>query len=266
MNRDELVIPKHIAIIMDGNGRWAKKRGKMRLEGHRAGANSLEKILRHAGNIGVNYLTVYAFSTENWKRPEKEVNGLMDLFAKYLDKEKKTLKKQGVKLLVTGAKENISQKLTKKIEETENYLADCENIVFNIAFNYGGRREIVDAVNKVLQSKILASEQFNNENNGLNITEKIVNGFVDKKENLENLKITEEDFSKFMYRPEIPDPELVIRTSGEFRISNFLLWEIAYSEFYITDVFWPDFDENELDKAILSFNKRDRRYGGLNVK
>ena len=266
MNRDELVIPKHIAIIMDGNGRWAKKRGKMRLEGHRAGANSLEKILRHAGNIGVNYLTVYAFSTENWKRPEKEVNGLMDLFAKYLDKEKKTLKKQGVKLLVTGAKENISQKLTKKIEETENYLADCENIVFNIAFNYGGRREIVDAVNKVLQSKILASEQFNNENNRLNITEKIVNGFVDKKENLENLKITEEDFSKFMYRPEIPDPELVIRTSGEFRISNFLLWEIAYSEFYITDVFWPDFDENELDKAILSFNKRDRRYGGLNVK
>jgi len=266
MNRDELVIPKHIAIIMDGNGRWAKKRGKMRLEGHRAGANSLEKILRHAGNIGVKYLTVYAFSTENWKRPEKEVNGLMDLFAKYLDKEKKTLKKQGVKLLVTGAKENISQKLTKKIEETENYLADCENIVFNIAFNYGGRREIVDAVNKVLQSKILASEQFNNENDRLNITEKIVNGFVDKKENLENLKITEEDFSKFMYRPEIPDPELVIRTSGEFRISNFLLWEIAYSEFYITDVFWPDFDENELDKAILSFNKRDRRYGGLNVK
>lgn len=266
MNKDELVIPKHIAIIMDGNGRWAKKRGKIRLEGHRAGANSLEKILRHAGNIGVKYLTVYAFSTENWKRPEKEVNGLMDLFAKYLDKEKKNLKKQGVKLLITGSRENISQKLLKKIEETENYLADCENIVFNIAFNYGGRREIVDAVNKVLQSKILASEQFNNENNGLNVTKKVVNGFVNKKENLENVKITEEEFSKYMYRPEIPDPELVIRTSGEFRISNFLLWEIAYSEFYITDVYWPDFDEKELDKAILSFNKRNRRYGGLNVK
>ena len=272
MDRDELVIPKHIAIIMDGNGRWAKKRGKIRLEGHRAGANSLEKILRHAGNIGVKYLTIYAFSTENWKRPEKEVNGLMDLFAKYLDREKKTLKKQGVKLLVTGAKENISEKLLKKIEETENYLADCENIVFNIAFNYGGRREIVDAVNKVLKTKLLnetsgvASEQFNSENNGLNVTEKVVNGFVDKEENLENIKITEEEFSKFMYRPEIPDPELVIRTSGEFRISNFLLWEVAYSEFYITDVYWPDFDEKELDKAILSFNKRDRRYGGLNVK
>ena len=263
MNKDELVIPKHIAIIMDGNGRWAKERGKIRLEGHRAGANSLEKILKYAGDIGVKYLTVYAFSTENWKRPEKEVNGLMDLFAKYLDKEKKNLKKQGVKLLITGSRENISQKLLKKIEETENYLADCENIVFNIAFNYGGRREIVDAVNKVLQSKILASEQFNNENNGLNVTKKVVNGFVNKKE---NLKITEEEFSKFMYRPEIPDPELVIRTSGEFRISNFLLWEIAYSEFYITDVYWPDFDEKELDKAILSFNKRNRRYGGLNVK
>ena len=275
MDKDELVIPKHIAIIMDGNGRWAKERGKIRLEGHRAGAGSLEKILKHAGNIGVKYLTVYAFSTENWKRPEKEVNGLMDLFAKYLDKEKKTLKKQGVKLLVTGAKENISQKLLKKIEETEEYLADCENIVFNIAFNYGGRREIVDAVNKVLQTKLLnkkriVDEQFDNENNGLNVTEKVVNGFVDKNVdkngNIENLKITEEEFSKYMYRPEIPDPELVIRTSGEFRISNFLLWEIAYSEFYITDVYWPDFDEKELDKAILSFNKRDRRYGGLNVK
>ena len=272
MNKDELVIPKHIAIIMDGNGRWAKERGKIRLEGHRAGASSLEKILRYAGNIGVKYLTVYAFSTENWKRPEKEVNGLMDLFANYLDKEKKTLKKQGVKLLVTGAKENISQKLLKKIEETENYLANCENIVFNIAFNYGGRREIVDAVNKVLIAKLLnetaglAEEKFNNENNGLNVTEKIVNGFVSKREKLENVKITEEEFSHYMYRPEIPDPELVIRTSGEFRISNFLLWEIAYSEFYITDVYWPDFDEKELNKAILSFNKRDRRYGGLNVK
>ena len=269
MDRDELVIPKHIAIIMDGNGRWAKERGKIRLEGHRAGANSLEKILTYAGDIGVKYLTVYAFSTENWKRPEKEVKGLMDLFAKYLDKEKKNLKKQGVRLLVTGSKENISQKLLKKIEETENYLADCEKIVFNIAFNYGGRREIVDAVNKILETKLLneisgvVSEQFNNENNGLNVTEKVVNGFANKKE---NLKITEEEFSKFMYRPEIPDPELVIRTSGEFRISNFLLWEVAYSEFYITDVYWPDFDENELDKAILSFNKRDRRYGGLNVK
>ena len=289
MEKENLVIPKHIAIIMDGNGRWAKKRGKVRLEGHRAGANSLEKILRHAGKIGVKYLTVYAFSTENWKRPEKEVNGLMDLFARYLDRERKTLKEQGVKLLVTGAKENISEKLLKKIKETEEYLADCENIVFNIAFNYGGRREIVDAVNKILCEKnldknVMADETLNENklNNGSNMTEKIVNGFVEnlkkedegiqiieKKEEISENKIfniTEEEFSKYMYRPEIPDPELVIRTSGEFRISNFLLWEVAYSEFYITDVYWPDFDEKELDKAILSFNKRDRRYGGLNAK
>lgn len=250
---ENIVIPKHIAIIMDGNGRWAKEKGKIRLEGHRAGANALEKILECCGKIGVKYLTVYAFSTENWKRPRMEVEGLMNLFSRYLDNKKKELKKQGVKLLVTGAKENVSEKLLKKIEETENYLSDCENIVFNIAFNYGGRREIVDAVNKVLEKKFLEQNQ---------VTEN--GGFVEGK--TENFKITEEEFSKYMYRPEIPDPELVIRTSGEFRISNFLLWEIAYSEFYITDTYWPDFDEKELEKAILSFNKRDRRYGGLNAK
>ena len=250
---ENIVIPKHIAIIMDGNGRWAKEKGKIRLEGHRAGANALENILECCGKIGVKYLTVYAFSTENWKRPKMEVEGLMNLFSRYLDNKKKELKKQGVKLLVTGAKENISEKLLKKIEETENYLSDCENIVFNIAFNYGGRREIVDAVNKVLEKKFLEKNQV--AENG---------GFVEEK--AENFKIIEEEFSKYMYRPEIPDPELVIRTSGEFRISNFLLWEIAYSEFYITDTYWPDFDEKELEKAILSFNKRDRRYGGLNAK
>ena len=250
---ENIVIPKHIAIIMDGNGRWAKEKGKIRLEGHRAGANALENILECCGKIGVKYLTVSAFSTENWKRPKMEVEGLMNLFSRYLDNKKKELKKQGVKLLVTGAKENISEKLLKKIEETENYLSDCENIVFNIAFNYGGRREIVDAVNKVLEKKFLEKNQV--AENG---------GFVEEK--AENCKITEEECSKYMYRPEIPDPELVIRTSGEFRISNFLLWEIAYSEFYITDTYWPDFDEKELEKAILSFNKRDRRYGGLNAK
>lgn len=250
---ENIVIPKHIAIIMDGNGRWAKEKGKIRLEGHRAGANALENILECCGKIGVKYLTVYAFSTENWKRPKMEVEGLMNLFSRYLDNKKKELKKQGVKLLVTGAKENVSEKLLRKIEETENYLSDCENIVFNIAFNYGGRREIVDAVSKVLEKKFLEQNQV--AENG---------SFVEEK--AENFKITEEEFSKYMYRPEIPDPELVIRTSGEFRISNFLLWEIAYSEFYITDTYWPDFDEKELEKAILSFNKRDRRYGGLNAK
>ena len=232
----ETSIPKHIAIIMDGNGRWAKEKGKLRVEGHKKGAENIEKIIDYSIKLGVKYLTVYAFSTENWKRPEAEVKALMKLFAKYLDDKKEELKKQGVKLLVTGTEENIPSKLLKKIRNTEEYLSDCDQITFNIAFNYGGRKEIVDGINKIL------------------------------KENRGNEEINEEEFKKYMYRPEIPDPELVIRTSGEFRVSNFLLWEIAYSEFYVTNVYWPDFDEREYDLAIASYNKRDRRFGGVNVK
>ena len=232
----ETSIPKHIAIIMDGNGRWAKEKGKLRVEGHKKGAENIEKIIDYSIKLGVKYLTVYAFSTENWKRPEAEVKALMKLFAKYLDDKKEELKKQGVKLLVTGTEENIPNKLLKKIRNTEEYLSDCNQITFYIAFNYGGRKEIVDGINKIL------------------------------KENRGNEEINEEEFKKYMYRPEIPDPELVIRTSGEFRVSNFLLWEIAYSEFYVTNVYWPDFDEREYDLAIASYNKRDRRFGGVNVK
>ena len=232
----ETSIPKHIAIIMDGNGRWAKEKGKLRVEGHKKGAENIEKIIDYSIKLGVKYLTVYAFSTENWKRPEAEVKALMKLFAKYLDDKKEELKKQGVKLLVTGTEENIPNKLLKKIRNTEEYLSDCNQITFNIAFNYGGRKEIVDGINKIL------------------------------KENRGNEEINEEEFKKYMYRPEIPDPELVNRTSGEFRVSNFLLWEIAYSEFYVTNVYWPDFDEREYDLAIASYNKRDRRFGGVNVK
>ena len=232
----ETSIPKHIAIIMDGNGRWAKEKGKLRVEGHKKGAENIEKIIDYSIKLGVKYLTVYAFSTENWKRPEAEVKALMKLFAKYLDDKKEELKKQGVKLLVTGTEENIPNKLLKKIRNTEEYLSDRNQITFNIAFNYGGRKEIVDGINKIL------------------------------KENRGNEEINEEEFKKYMYRPEIPDPELVIRTSGEFRVSNFLLWEIAYSEFYVTNVYWPDFDEREYDLAIASYNKRDRRFGGVNVK
>ena len=221
---------------MDGNGRWAKAQGKVRTFGHQAGAETLKTIVKIADKIGVKVISAYAFSTENWKRPEAEVKALMKLFAKYLDDKKEELKKQGVKLLVTGTEENIPNKLLKKIRNTEEYLSDCNQITFNIAFNYGGRKEIVDGINKIL------------------------------KENRGNEEINEEEFKKYMYRPEIPDPELVIRTSGEFRVSNFLLWEIAYSEFYVTNVYWPDFDEREYDLAIASYNKRDRRFGGVNVK
>ena len=224
-------VPVHIAMIMDGNGRWAKKRGLVRVEGHRKGAGTLEKILSHSVTRGVKYLTVYAFSTENWKRPKQEVTALMKLFSKYLTDKKKELKKQGVKLVVSGSTENVPKSLLKKIKETEEYLADCDTLVFNIAFNYGGRTEIVEAINKMLDQKIG--------------------------------EINLETFKNYLYQPEIPDPELVIRTSGEFRISNFLLWEVAYSEFYITDTLWPDFDESEYDKALAWFSNRNRRFGGI---
>ena len=227
-------IPKHVAVIMDGNGRWAKQRGLLRVEGHKKGADTLEKILRHSVTREVRNLTVYAFSTENWKRPKAEVSALMRLFSKYLDSKKEELKKQGVRLVVSGSKEGISDKLLKKINETEKYLSDCNILTFNIAFNYGGRKEIIDGINKLLKEE--------------------------KKE------ITEDTFKNYLYQPDIPDPELVIRTSGEFRVSNFLLWEVAYSEFYITDTFWPDFDEDEYDKALEWFNNRERRFGGVNAK
>jgi len=184
-------IPHHIAIIMDGNGRWAKKRGLARSFGHMEGAKTLRKALEYLTEIGVKYLTVYAFSTENWNRPQDEVSTLMKLFLKYIKSERK-------------------------------------NMMKNI--NYGSRAEIVDAVNRIID---------------------------EGKEN-----ITEEDFSKYLYN-DFPDPDLVIRTSGEMRISNFLLWQIAYSEFYITDTLWPDFDEKEIDKAIESYNQRERRFGGV---
>ncbi len=223
-------IPKHIAIIMDGNGRWAKKRGLARSFGHIEGAKSLRKIIEHSVKIGVKYLTVYAFSTENWKREEKEISTLMNLFLKYIKNERKTLEKNKIRFFVSGRKENVSEKLLKEIEKLQEITKNNDRMTLNIAFNYSGRNEIIDAVNKILK---------------------------EKKENID-----EEDFEKYLYN-DFPDPDLIIRTSGEFRISNFLLWQLAYSEFYITDTLWPDFDEAELDKAIESFTKRERRFGGV---
>jgi undecaprenyl diphosphate synthase len=228
------MIPKHIAIIMDGNGRWAQNRHRPRFMGHREGAKRIKDIIEYAGKIGVKYLSVYAFSTENWNRPQKEVDTLMEIFQKYLKTEAKNMLRDNIRLLVTGRKEGVSSKLLKVISEVEELTKDNDGLTFNICFNYGGRAEIIDAVNKIIE--------------------------------LGEKNISEENFKKFLYS-DLPDPELVIRTSGEFRISNFLLWQIAYSEFYITDVLWPDFNEKELDKAIESFNKRDRRFGGVkNVK
>lgn len=223
-----LNIPNHIAIIMDGNGRWAKGKNRPRVFGHKAGADTLRKIVKYCGNIGVKYLTVYAFSTENWKRSQEEVSALMTLFKTYINSEKKILLENKVRFMVSGREEGVSESLLKAIRELEKETSKDYKMTLNIAFNYGGRAEIIDAIKK---ARDMGEE------------------------------ITEENFSKFLYN-DIPDPELIIRTSGEFRISNFLLWQLAYSEIYITDVYWPDFDEKELDKAIESYNKRERRFGG----
>jgi len=224
------MIPKHVAIIMDGNGRWAQNRHLPRFVGHREGAKRIKAIIEHAGNIGVKYLSVYAFSTENWKRPQKEVDALMDIFQKYLKAEAKNMLRDNIRLIVTGRKEGVSPKLLTAISEVEELTADNDGLTFNICFNYGGRSEIIDAVKKIIESG-----------------EKNIN---------------EENFKDYLYS-DIPDPELVIRTSGEFRISNFLLWQIAYSEIYVTDVLWPDFDEREFDRAMENFKSRDRRFGGV---
>ena len=229
-----LNVPNHIAIIMDGNGRWAKNQNKPRVFGHKAGANTLRKIMEYCNKIGVTYLTVYAFSTENWKRSQEEVDALMFLFKSYIKSERENLLKNKIRFMVSGREEGVNLSLMEAIKELEEVTSKDYEMTLNIAFNYGGRAEITDAVNKILKEG--------------------------------KASITEEEFSKYLYN-DIPDPDFVIRTSGEFRISNFLLWQIAYSEIYITDKYWPDFDEVEMEKAILSYSKRERRFGGrLDVK
>ncbi|MGL6131563.1 MAG: isoprenyl transferase [Fusobacteriaceae bacterium] len=223
-------IPQHLAIIMDGNGRWAKKRFLPRTVGHNEGAKTLRKILTHSQKIGIRYLTVYAFSTENWKRAEEEVGALMALFKKYLQTEEKEFMKNDVKFIVSGRREGVNQGLLDAIDRVQKNTSENKGITLNLAFNYGGRSEIIDGINKIIES---------GEKN-----------------------ITEESFRKYLYN-DIPDPELLIRTSGEIRISNFLLWQIAYSEIYITEKLWPDFDERDLELAIESYTKRERRFGGV---
>ena len=219
---------------MDGNGRWAKNKNKPRVFGHKAGAETLRKIMEYSKKIGIKYLTVYAFSTENWKRSKEEVDTLMFLFKNYIKLERENLLKNKIRFMVSGKEEGVSRSLIEAIKDLEEATGKDYEMTINIAFNYGGRSEIVDAVNKILK--------------------------------LEKNSIIEEEFSKYLYN-NLPDPDLLIRTSGEFRISNFLLWQIAYSEIYITDKYWPDFDEEEMAKALLSYSKRERRFGGrLDVK
>ena len=229
--------PQHIAIIMDGNGRWAKKRGLPRTAGHAAGAETFRRIATYCRSIGVKYLTVYAFSTENWKRSRDEVESIMALFEKYLHEAIDEMEQDHIRLKVLGDLSRISPELRALIERTAEISTHYDGFQANICINYGGRDEIVHAARR-FAAQCAAGER--------------------KPEEL-----TEEAFGALLYSGGIPDPELIIRPSGEERISNFLLWQSAYSEYYFTDVLWPDFDERELDRAIAAYQKRDRRFGGV---
>jgi len=228
-------IPKHIAIILDGNRRWAKAQGKPAVYGHKEGAKTLEKIARYANKIGLKYLTVYAFSTENWKRSEEEVSALMLLFENYLDDFAKKMKNSNVRLKVLGDIKALSSNLQKSIEKCVEGTKNNTGLTFNLAINYGGRNELVNAIK--------------------NISKEVKENKLDLKD------INEEVVSKNLYTKDMPDPDLLIRTSGEMRLSNFLLWQLAYTEFLFIDKNWPDFTEEDLDNAIEVYNKRNRKFG-----
>ena len=232
-------IPNHVAIIMDGNGRWAQKRGLKRTKGHQKGAETLKKISEYIFSKDVKILSVFAFSTENWKRDKEEVDFLMNLFLKSFKDNFDSLKKKGVKIIFSGVKYKLDKKVISAMEKMMNETKNNTNGIFNICLNYGGQDEILEATKQIS---------------------------LDVKEG----KISTDEINKDMYENylfnDLPPIDLMIRTSGEYRISNFMLWQMAYAELYFTDVLWPDFDEKELDKAIDSFNKRDRRYGGITKK
>ncbi len=230
-------IPKHVAIILDGNGRWAKSKNMPRNYGHTAGAKNVEKMTRVAHDMGIRYLTVYAFSTENWNRPDSEVKALMVLLESYLKTCVKTANKNNMKVRIIGDISKLSTDLQDKIWFAQDETKNNTEMVLTIAINYGSRDEMLRAFKKMIEDEkqgIISKEQ---------IDESLVSSYLDTYD--------------------MPDPDLLIRTSGEQRLSNFLLWQLAYSEFYFTDVPWPDFDENELKKAIIAYNSRDRRFGAL---
>lgn len=232
-----MVIPNHVAIILDGNGRWAKKKGMPRTYGHVKGCENLEKICSVAKELGVKYLTVYAFSTENWKRSKEEVDALMKLFRNYMKKCIKISRDNKMQVRVIGDPTAFDPDLQEKIKELEEYSSQYDELYFQIALNYGSRDEIKRAIQKMAED--VKAEKLNPE------------------------EISEQTISDYLDTKGLPDPDLLIRTSGEERLSNFLMWQLAYTEFYFTDVAWPDFNKAELIKAIEKYNQRDRRYGGV---
>lgn len=235
----EQKMPNHVAIIMDGNGRWAQKRGLKRTKGHQKGAEVLKRISEYVYDKEIKVLSVFAFSTENWKRDKEEVDYLMDLFLKAFKDNFDAVKKKGVRVVFSGLKDKLSDKVVKAMEKMSEETKNNNNGVFNICLNYGGQDEIVNASKK--------------------ISEDVLNG------NLSINDINKDSFGKYLFN-DLPPIDLLIRTSGEYRISNFMLWQMAYAELYFTDVLWPDFDEKQMDKAIEVFNNRDRRFGGVKKK
>ncbi|MDR9458589.1 MAG: polyprenyl diphosphate synthase [Dehalococcoidia bacterium] len=226
-------IPNHVAIIMDGNGRWAEKRGLPRLAGHRAGTDNVRRAIKCFNDHDIKYVTIYAFSTENWSRPQREVQGLMRIMEEVIDREAENLHKDGVKLIHLGNLDGISDKLKKKVQYAVELTENNSRGTLCIAFNYGGRAEIIDAVKRILRDGILPNE------------------------------IDETLISHYLYTMNLPDPDLIIRTGGEMRLSNFLIWQAAYSEYYATPTLWPDFGPEEIEQALIAYSERERRFGGL---
>lgn len=237
---DKNNIPKHVAIIMDGNGRWARERGLPRTAGHRVGIERIKEIIKAASELGIKVITFFAFSTENWARPKKEVNMLMHTLNNFLSRQVDELNKNNVKLIVIGRDEPIPEYLQTKIKEVETKTKDNTGLVVVLALNYGARQEIIDAVKRFTYS--------------------VIKGKV----SLEDLNI--ENFNDCFYTADLPDPDLLIRTSGEMRLSNFLLWQIAYTELYFPKIYWPDFRRENFKKAIQEYQKRERRFGKINAK
>ena len=226
-------VPRHVAIIMDGNGRWAKARGLPRLAGHRAGTENLRPILEAGVVFGIDILTIWAFSTENWRRPEAEVKGLLLILERMIKRELRELHKQGVQLCHIGQMDRLPGRLQKQVQDAVELTKNNDRIILNIAFDYGRRAEIVHAVQQIIREGIAADE------------------------------VNEDVLSAHMYTAGQPDPDLIIRTGGDLRTSGFMLWQSAYTEYYITPTFWPDFDNGELSQALAAFGQRDRRFGGI---
>lgn len=236
MSLDNMVLPRHVAVILDGNGRWAKKHGVPRAMGHKAGCETLEKMVEEAARMGLEYFTVYGFSTENWKRSEEEVSALMNLFRHYMAKIVKVANANNVRVKMIGDKSRFAPDIIDGIDRMVGETRDNTGMTFVVAINYGGRDEMVRAVRRLVDEY---------RSNGREVSE-----------------IDEAEFASYLDTAGMPDPDLMIRTSGELRLSNYLLWQLAYSELYITDCLWPDFSKEELEKAIAAYNKRERRFGG----